>query len=71
MKSILVSFLAGVVAGILIAPDKGVNTRNKISSAAKWLPQKVDEKFNEVTSKIENTAEAVDEKLQRFGGVEG
>lgn len=66
MKWIGVTFVTGLIAGILIAPDKGRNTRRKIRSAIMWLPRKADEVFVEATEKIEKGAEALDQKLEQL-----
>ena len=64
MLAVLASLAAGATIGVLFAPDKGTDTRKKISkkgeSLAKALGDKIDEKFDElltaITGKTKKTA---------------
>lgn len=53
--SVLIAFaagaVAGLVAGILLAPDKGSETRKKMTDAGKKFADGLTEKFSEVTGK--------------------
>jgi gas vesicle protein len=59
---VLVGVLAGVAVGatlgILFAPDKGSNTRRKISSKGNAYAQDLEEKFNEFIEGITKQFEA-------------
>lgn len=66
MKLILFSFAAGLIAGLLVAPDSGRNTRRRIVKSVNDVHEFVNEKIELAESKIEDTAEQVDSKLQRF-----
>lgn len=64
---ILAGAAAGAIAGILLAPDSGKNTRKKIADnakkAAKDAKGKVSSKVKEVASKVkQKTAKAVNKK---------
>lgn len=54
--SVLIAFAAGavtgLVAGILLAPDKGSETRRKMADAGKKFTSGITEKFSEVTGKF-------------------
>ncbi len=66
MKLILFSFAAGLITGLLVAPDSGRNTRKKITKGVNKVHEFVNDKVQLVESKIEGAAEQVDEKLQSF-----
>jgi gas vesicle protein len=63
MSKLLWGFTLGMVAGLLLAPDKGSETRRKISQKANDLKDKFDdfvdsisEKFDSFKSEAEETA---------------
>lgn len=66
MKLILLSFVAGVITGLLVAPDSGRNTRGKITKTVNKVHEFVNDKVELAESKIENVAGQVDGKLQQF-----
>lgn len=61
----LLTFLAGLaigaIAGILLAPDKGSETRKKILDKSSGLKDELAEKLSELKA-------AIDEKLNRNSG---
>jgi gas vesicle protein len=58
--------VAGSVLGILFAPDKGVNTRKKITDGGKKLTDTVKEKMNSLKVNIKGKADAVKEEMEEF-----
>ena len=54
----------GVVLGILFAPDKGLNTRQKVLDEAVLAKQKLSETANELKDKIESEASSQKESLE-------
>jgi gas vesicle protein len=70
---VLLGVLAGIVAGgllgVLYAPDKGLNTRKKISKKSGDYADALKDKFNEfldsVTEKFEKVKEEVTEFAER------
>jgi gas vesicle protein len=61
---------AGAVLGILFAPDKGTETRKKITNQGKKIADGVKEKLNKGKEKLnglkEDIAQTVKEKVEEF-----
>ncbi len=55
--------VAGAVAGILFAPDKGENTRKKIMDSGKKLTDTVKEKFDGLKVNVRGKAQSVKEEM--------
>lgn len=55
--------VAGAVAGILLAPDKGENTRKKIMDSGKKLTDTVKGKFDGLKVNVRSKADAMKEEM--------
>ena len=55
--------LAGVAIGMLIAPDKGSNTRAKLSSRLNSFTEDADEFANDAALAVKNRADHFQERL--------
>lgn len=55
---ILGGFAIGATLGVLFAPDKGCNTRNKISKTGKDLKNNINETIKEMVDYLISTAES-------------
>lgn len=58
--------VAGGVLGLLFAPDKGANTRNKITDSGKKLTDTVKEKMNGLKVNIRRKADAVRNEVEEM-----
>jgi gas vesicle protein len=52
LAALAVGTVAGAIVGILFAPEKGSETRKKISDQGKKLGEDLKNKFNEVKEKM-------------------
>ena len=52
IAAVLLGAAAGAIAGILLAPDKGSATREKIKEAGKDLKNNFKDKFNEFVDDV-------------------
>ena len=56
-----VGLMVGVVAGVLLTPQSGKETREDLVGAAKELPEKAQEVFERVKEKVEEVKEKLKE----------
>jgi len=77
-SKLLTGFALGVLAGILLAPDKGSETRKKITKQGKDLKNKfnefvdsIHEKFNSVKNEADEFADRAKEKARSFSNEAG
>jgi gas vesicle protein len=78
MNKVLVGFAAGLLVGILFAPDNGSATRSRIARRGRELKDKFDDLVDSVTSKFEDLqdetdafAEKAKEKARSYSGESG
>jgi gas vesicle protein len=77
-SKLLAGFALGVLAGILLAPDKGSETRKKIGKTGKDLKNKfndfvdsIHDKFNSVKNEAEEFAEEATQKARSYSNEAG
>ncbi len=58
--------VSGAVLGVLFAPDKGENTRKKITDSGKKLTDTVKDKMSNLKVNIKGKTEAVKEGMEEF-----
>lgn len=66
LGALLLGAAVGVGIGILLAPEKGSETRKKILDGSKDLTDQLKEKFNEGMSKLRSMDEKAEEKIDEF-----
>jgi gas vesicle protein len=69
MLGVLAGVAAGALLGVLFAPEKGTNTRRKLSKKGEDILDDLQDKFDEfvetVTEKMDNLSEDADEMDQK------
>ena len=66
LLGVLAGVAVGATLGILFAPDKGSNTRKKISRKGDDYAEELEEKFNEFIEGISQQFDAVKEEATRM-----
>ena len=66
VSALLLGAAVGGLIGILFAPDKGSETRKKISSKGNELTDAVKEKFDAIVDKFKKEVEDVKEQANDF-----
>jgi len=66
IASVLAGAAAGIVLGILFAPDKGTETRRKIAEKGSDVAGSVKNKYNEFTDTISEKYDAAKQKLSNL-----
>ena len=66
LLGVLTGIAVGALAGILLAPEKGVETRKKIASKGHDLTEGLTEKFNEFLDSINDELENVKDKAENI-----
>jgi gas vesicle protein len=70
LAAVAAGIAAGAVLGILFAPDKGTETRRKISEQGKKMADGIKVKFNKGKEKFndlkENIEQKMNEKVEEF-----
>jgi gas vesicle protein len=66
LLGVVIGAAAGAALGILFAPDKGINTRRKISSKGEEYADDVKQKFNDILDEITSKIDTVKEKASSF-----
>ena len=64
MSKLLTGFVAGIVVGILVAPDKGSETRKRITERTNDFKEKVEDLVCSIKDKFSTTVEEVEELQQ-------
>jgi gas vesicle protein len=63
LVGVLAGFAAGVTVGILFAPDKGSNTRRKISNKSNEFVNDLESKFNDLVETVNEKIDSVKDEV--------
>jgi gas vesicle protein len=65
MLSFIVGALAGAAAGVLLAPDKGKNTRKKVKKSIDDLSQKAKDSMDDLSAKVKESVDDLSAKTKK------
>lgn len=65
MSKLFIGFAAGLLVGVLFAPDKGSETRDRIARRGRDLKDKFNDLVDSLSSKFEDVKDEVDEFAER------
>ena len=65
MLSFIVGALAGAAAGVLLAPDKGKNTRKKVKKSIEDLSQKAKDSMDDLSAKVKDSVDDLSAKTKK------
>ena len=63
--SFIVGALAGAAAGVLLAPDKGKNTRKKVKKSIDDLSQKAKDSMDDLSAKVKDSVDDLSAKTKK------
>jgi gas vesicle protein len=66
ITAIAAGAVAGAVLGVLFAPDKGTETRRKVSEEGKRLAQTLREKFNRMKERSDDVVGTIQESIDEL-----
>lgn len=66
LGAVLVGAAIGGILGVLFAPEKGSETRNKLMGKADDLSQSLKKKFNDLIEESQHELEAANNKAKDF-----
>lgn len=69
LLGLIIGAAAGTVAGLVLAPAPGKETREKIKEASTNFKDDLDKKLNELSSKLDD--ETIDDIKNKFGNLKG
>lgn len=64
MSKILWGFTMGMIAGLLLAPDKGSETRKRVASKASELKNKFDDFVDSITEKLDSFRNDAEQSME-------
>ena len=64
MLSLIIGALAGAAAGVLLAPDKGKNTRKKVKKSMDDLSKKAKDSMDDLSKKAKDSMEDLSKKAK-------
>ena len=65
MSKLFIGFAAGLLVGVLFAPDKGTETRERIARRGRELKDKFDDLVDSLSDKFESAKDEADEFAEK------
>jgi gas vesicle protein len=66
LTALATGVIIGGVLGVLFAPDKGENTRNKIAEGGRKLSDSIKDKMNQGKEKLAGMRNSVRDRVEEF-----
>jgi len=66
LTALATGVIVGGVLGVLFAPDKGENTRNKIAEGGRKLSDSIKDKMNQGKEKLAGMRNSVRDRVEEF-----
>ena len=66
MSKLLLGLTAGIIVGVLFAPDKGAETRRKIADSGSDLKDKFNDFIDGLVGRAEDVADDVEAEAAKF-----
>ena len=65
MSKLFIGFAAGLLVGVLFAPDKGTLTRDRVARRGRELKEKFNDMIDSLSSKADDLADEASEYVER------
>ena len=65
MSKLFIGFAAGLLAGVLFAPDKGTETRDRLARRGRELKDKFNDLVDSLSDKFDSVKDEADEFAER------
>ncbi len=65
MSKLFIGFAAGLLVGVLFAPDKGTMTRDRVARRGRELKEKFNDMVDSLSNKVDDAAEEAHDLVEK------